>query len=114
MMNSIVAASSPKSPGANGTAVSFPVADAQTVLEYIEPIILANLDAASEDLRRPDSMLSDKFRRDTLQRCKRFGSDAQQVVLTVQKEVLPSPHDQNGDSADSTFSNLILDPEGKY
>ncbi|KAJ2903583.1 putative dynein heavy chain protein [Zalerion maritima] len=92
-------ATSPSSPGANGTAVgSFPSIDSQTILEHLESLLKVTLGASSDDLRRGRNLLSELCAKETLQRCKTFASDPQPSALLVQQEILYSHMEHNGDA----------------
>lgn len=77
---------------ANGhTASSTPssVISPDAILQHLVHVLEATLGASVEDLERPGSLLSSSRKHDTLQRCKRFASEAQ-VALYVSKDFVGS------------------------
>lgn len=81
----------PLAPGAaNGSirtpSPTPPAIDAQIIVDYLERVLEASLDASGQDLRAPGSLLSPARLHDTLQRCTRFALESQSAALYVVKD----------------------------
>jgi dynein heavy chain 1 len=86
-------------PGANGRSPSpnpTTTLDPSLVVDYLSDLLEITLGATSADLEANGSLLSKVKRNDTVQRCTRFASEASQVVLYVQKDLVSPESGSNG------------------
>lgn len=86
------------SPGANGhtpSAISSTIIDPDVLVRHLVDLLEITLEASTEDLERPGSLLSRFKRQDTVQRCTRFASEPQNA-LYVLKDIVVSDQPDDG------------------
>ena len=81
----------PELPGVNGNIsqqLAIPI-NPEVVVEHLTSLLEITLDATLRDLQGPGSLLSEKKRPETIQRCQHFAAESQ-TVLYVQKDLVAS------------------------
>ncbi|KAH8593491.1 cytoplasmic dynein-like protein 1 heavy chain 1 [Bisporella sp. PMI_857] len=106
MMESLVNNSS--SPSTNGVPTAALTTDPNVVVEYLAAVLQITLGASREDLENNGSLLSKSRYSDTIQRCTRFASESQQLVLYVQKDVVSTQDEEQSDRVAETQSTALF------
>jgi dynein heavy chain 1 len=93
-------------PSASGTYNN--AFDTNLVIDHLVSLLSITLGASAEDLEGPGSLLSKAKKSETVQRCQRFASEAQQVIYL--KKDLASSDQTNGTHRPT--GNLAYVPTG--
>ena len=91
-----VSAPPAQTPPANGVAAaSLPTIDPERVVEHLSEVCKVALGATQEELEQPGNLLHKSRYSETVSRCTRFATDAQNV-LYIQKDIAASSTVENG------------------
>lgn len=91
-----VSAPPAQAPPANGVAAApFPTIEPERVVEYLADVCKVALGATQEELEQSGNLLHKSRYGETVSRCTRFATDAQNV-LYIQKDIAASSAVENG------------------